>query len=49
MFAGLTAVMFVYLSTHVAYTWYVLIGSCVTFAVGALASRIFAGVRVAKA
>jgi len=41
MFAGLAAVLIVYRATHVAYTWYVLIGSCVTFAVGSLVSRIF--------
>ena len=41
MFAGLAAVLGVYLGTHVAWTWYVLIGSCVTFAVGAMISRIF--------
>jgi len=39
MFAGLAAVLTVYLATHIAYTWYVLIGSCVTFVVGALVSR----------
>jgi SSS family solute:Na+ symporter len=41
MFAGLTAVLTVYLSTNVAYTWYVLIGSVVTFATGAAISRAF--------
>ena len=40
MIAGLAAVLFVFRFTTVAYTWYVLIGSCVTFAVGALASRV---------
>jgi SSS family transporter len=40
MFAGLAAVLTVYLASTIAYTWYVLIGSCVTFLVGALASRI---------
>jgi SSS family transporter len=40
MFAGLAAVITVYLASTIAYTWYVLIGSCVTFAVGALVSRI---------
>ena len=40
MFAGLAAVLAVYLASTIAYTWYVLIGSCVTFLVGALASRI---------
>jgi len=41
MFAGLAAVLIVYRATPVAYTWYVLIGSCVTFAIGSLASRVF--------
>jgi len=27
--------------TKIAFTWYVLIGSCVTFALGALVSRMF--------
>jgi len=40
MFAGLAAVLIVYRATPVAYTWYVLIGSCVTFAVGSQASRV---------
>jgi SSS family transporter len=40
MFAGLAAVLAVYLASTIAYTWYVLIGSCVTFLVGALVSRI---------
>jgi Na+/proline symporter len=40
MFAGLAAVLTVYLASTIAYTWYVLIGSCVTFLVGALVSRI---------
>jgi len=41
MFAGLAAVLFVYRETNIAFTWYVLIGSCVTFAVGSLMSRAF--------
>jgi Na+/proline symporter len=41
MFAGLAAVLFVFRFTPIAFTWYVMIGTCVTFAVGALASRIF--------
>jgi hypothetical protein len=40
MFTGLAVVLTVYLVSSVAYTWYFLIGSCVTFAVGALVSRI---------
>jgi len=39
MFAGLAAVLCVYRFTPIAFTWYVLIGSCVTLAVGALMSR----------
>jgi SSS family solute:Na+ symporter len=41
MFAGLATVLAVYLGTNVAFTWFFLIGSCVTFAVGALVSRAF--------
>ncbi|MGB9444335.1 MAG: sodium:solute symporter [Candidatus Acidiferrum sp.] len=41
MFVGLAAVLAVYLATPVAYTWYVLIGACVTFAAGSVVSRIF--------
>jgi len=41
MFAGLATVLLVFQFTKIAFTWYVLIGSCVTFAVGALVSRIF--------
>jgi SSS family solute:Na+ symporter len=41
MFAGLAAVLFVFRFTPIAFTWYVMIGTCVSFAVGALASRIF--------
>lgn len=40
MFFGLAAIVAVWRTTSVAYTWYVLIGSCVTFAAGALASRV---------
>lgn len=40
MFAGLAAVLLVYGSTRVAFTWYVLIGASVTVLVGALLSRI---------
>jgi Na+/proline symporter len=39
MFAGLATVLAVYRYTDVAFTWYFLIGSCVTFAVGAVVSR----------
>jgi Na+/proline symporter len=41
MFAGLAAVLTVWRTTTIAFTWYVLIGSCVTFVVGALVSRAF--------
>ena len=40
MFFGLAAIVAVWRTTSVAYTWYVLIGSCVTFLVGAAVSRI---------
>jgi SSS family transporter len=40
MFAGLTAVLLVFQFTKIAFTWYVLIGSCVTFAVGMVVSRM---------
>jgi solute:Na+ symporter, SSS family len=40
MFAGLAVVISVYRFTEIAFTWYVLIGACVTFAVGASVSRI---------
>jgi solute:Na+ symporter, SSS family len=42
MFGGLASVLLVLGYTKVAFTWYVLIGSCVTFVLGALVSRIFA-------
>ena len=40
MFAGLVAVLSVFRFTQVAFTWYVLIGACVTFAVGSIISRL---------
>lgn len=40
MIAGLAAILCVFRFTNVAFTWYVMIGSLVTFAVGAAASRI---------
>lgn len=40
MIAGLATVLMVEHFTTVAFTWYVLIGSCVTFAVGAIVSRV---------
>jgi len=44
MFVGLASVLYLYVywRTQVAFTWYVLIGACTTFAVGMLISR-FAG------
>jgi SSS family transporter len=40
MVAGLATVLYVLRYTSVAYTWYVLIGSCTTFLVGAMFSRV---------
>lgn len=40
MFCGLSVIVAVWRLTGVAYTWYVLIGSCITFLVGAVISRI---------
>lgn len=40
MVAGLATVLCVYSFTSVAFTWYVLLGSVVTFVVGAAASRV---------
>jgi Na+/pantothenate symporter len=42
MFGGLASVLLALGYTKIAFTWYVLIGSCVTFVLGALVSRIFA-------
>ena len=42
MFGGLICVLLVLGFTQVAFTWYVMIGSCVTFALGALVSRVVA-------
>jgi solute:Na+ symporter, SSS family len=42
MFTGLAAILAVYRFTHVAFTWYVMIGALVTFFVGAAVSRIHA-------
>ena len=41
MFVGLLAVFAVFRFTGVAFTWYVLIGACVTYAVGLLVSRMW--------
>jgi len=40
MFAGLASVLLVFRFTKIAFTWYVLIGACVTFAVGTVVSRM---------
>jgi solute:Na+ symporter, SSS family len=40
MFVGLATILCVFRFTSVAFTWYVLIGSCATFAVGAAVSRL---------
>ena len=45
MFSGLVAVLCVFHFTHVAFTWYVLIGACVTFVTGFVASRLSGGDR----
>ena len=42
MFCGLSATVAVWKWSSVAYTWYVLIGSCVTFLLGSIISRIAA-------
>jgi solute:Na+ symporter, SSS family len=43
MFCGLQAIIAVWKFSSIAYTWYVLIGACVTFLIGALVSRIVNG------
>ena len=40
MFAGLAVILYVWRFTPIAFTWYVLIGSTVTFLAGSLMSRI---------
>src|SRR5437588_119843 len=40
MFAGLVAVLSIFQFTKVAYTWYFLIGACVTLGIASLVSRI---------
>jgi solute:Na+ symporter, SSS family len=42
MFFGLTAILCVFRFTAIAFTWYVLIGSVTTFAVGVVVSRLIA-------
>jgi solute:Na+ symporter, SSS family len=39
MFAGITAILCVFQFTTVAFTWYVMLGALLTFAVGSIASR----------
>ena len=39
MVCGLAAIIAMWEFTGVAYTWYVLVGSCTTFLVGAIVSR----------
>ena len=41
MIAGFASMLYVKLGTHIAWTWYVLIGTSVTFAVGVAASYLF--------
>ena len=41
MFAGLGTVLAIFRFTSVAYTWFVLVGSVVTFSIGAVASRLW--------
>ena len=40
MFAGLATILCVFQFTNVAFTWYFMIGSMVTFAIGSIISRI---------
>jgi SSS family solute:Na+ symporter len=40
MFAGLAAILCVSRFTTVAFTWYVMIGASITFAIGSMISRI---------
>jgi SSS family solute:Na+ symporter len=48
MFAGLTAILCVFRFTTVAFTWYVMIGASVTFAIGSIISRITAQVEASS-
>jgi len=49
MLCGLTAISVVWRFSSIAYTWYVLIGACVTFLVGALVSRLLSNLGFADA
>jgi SSS family solute:Na+ symporter len=40
MFAGLAGILCVFRFTNIAFTWYVMIGASVTFAIGSIISRI---------
>src|SRR3984957_13808501 len=40
MFLGLASILCVWLYTHIAYTWYFVIGTVVTFVVGSMVSRL---------
>jgi solute:Na+ symporter, SSS family len=48
MIAGLAAILWVLRFTQVAFTWYVFIGASVTFAVGAIFSRVMQPEHLAK-
>jgi len=43
MFCGLAVILYVFKFTTVAFSWYVMIGSIVTFVVGAATSRVIGG------
>jgi SSS family solute:Na+ symporter len=43
MFCGLAVILYVFKFTAVAFSWYVMIGSIVTFVVGAATSRVIGG------
>jgi len=46
MFFGLATILLVLRFTDVAFTWYVMIGSCVTFVVGTVVSRVIGEKRI---
>jgi len=47
MFCGLAVILYVFKFTTVAFSWYVMIGSIVTFVVGAAVSRVIGGTAMA--
>lgn len=47
MFFGLAVILYVFKFTTVAFSWYVMIGSIVTFVVGAAVSRVIGGTAMA--